>query len=100
MRFKEVSIGDRVELNWDMLNRVDSGPGFFPGIAGTVVALCEGLDDVGVRWDFDEPDRACHSLEGNCEDGYGWWVPPEALLPFDDVSAAIDQSKLLTLLGG
>lgn len=100
MRFKEVSIGDRVKLDWDMLYLIDTGPAFYRGITGTVVALHVDLHDVGVRWDFNRPDRACHSLEGNCENGYGWWVPAGALLPFEDVSISIDQAALLNLIGG
>lgn len=97
MRIEDVQVGDRVELDWTRRDMVDNGPAFFPGITGTVVSTSFG---VGVRWDFDKPDDSCHSLDGACENGYGWWVPAETLLPFDDVSAAIDQSKLLTLLGG
>lgn len=97
MRIEDVHVGDRVELDWTKRNMVDNGPAFFPGITGTVVTT---LFDVGVRWDFDKPDDSCHSLDGACEHGYGWWVPAETLLPFEEVSVAIDQSKLLTLLGG
>lgn len=98
MRIEAFRVGDRVELNWSKINRVDRGPGFFEGITGTVAAINEHIDCVGVRWDFDKPDDSCHSLDGACENGYGWWVPPEALFLDDAPEVTIDPSALLTLL--
>lgn len=93
-------IGDRVRLNWDMRDRVDDGPDFYCGITGTVVVLDDDrLYDIGVRWDFDRPDAVCHTLDGRCEDGYGWWVPSEALLPEKDLPS-VDSDVILSILMG
>lgn len=97
MEINTFQIGDRVQLREDTFHKVDQNEDLFPGLTGTVVAFC-GTGDIGVQWDLDSPSYICHSLDGNCDDGYGWWVPPEALLLDDTPEVTVDPSALLTLL--
>lgn len=97
MEINTFQIGDRVQLREDTFHKIDQNADLFPGLTGTVVAFYKTLE-VGVQWDLDSPSRICHSLDGSCDDGYGWWVPPEALLLDDTPEVTVDPSALLTLL--
>lgn len=95
MKFSDLSIGDRVMLNWEMRHIIDQGPPFYDGIAGTVVNFRDM--DAGVSWDFDEPCAICHNCSNACELGYGWYVPPDALLP---LQSPVSGDDILSLLRG
>lgn len=97
MEFNSFQVGDRVQLSEDGFHRIDPNNSLFPGLTGTIAAIYPN-GDMGVEWDFDEPKRECHTLDGACEDGYGWWVPPEALIPEEAAAVPVDQAALFAVL--
>lgn len=65
------------------------------GMAGTVL-----IQNIDKGWEeglqgimFDEKFDGGHDLDGNCEYGYGQWVPPENLdsLDGDETSISCDE---------
>ena len=95
-------IGDRVRLDEAEIDRIDQNPDLPPDSTGVVVDINDGdYSDIGVRWDLSEPSSWCHSCSGNCEDGYGWYVPADALLHEEEKEmAVVDSAALLSILMG
>jgi len=79
---KTFNIGDRVILREDLDEEtfercIDLNFSLQPEMTGTVCAVSQ-YDGTSIGIDFDlEIDG--HSCEGNCEEGHGWYVMPEAL---------------------
>ena len=75
-------IGDKVVSK---VNRPDGLRAIKVGTTGTVVELRRDGHRVGVRWDFEARVGEAHSCEGNCTDGYGWYVNYNTLEPYLDL---------------
>lgn len=96
-------VGDRVQLLVDLTDRYMyngsvkkynnyRNAALHSGTTGTIVVSY--TNQVGVRWDV-KLNARLHNCDGNCPDGYGWYVPVEyiALL-----SPCIDAGEFLLLL--
>lgn len=87
-------VGDVVTLrNWREVGS-DYNRSFHEGISGTVCALREDGERVGVRW---ESNVNGHTCDGNCSDGYGWYVYAK-YLKFADLPSTISESDILEIL--
>jgi hypothetical protein len=81
-------VGDTVIVN----GQIDAG--FFDNEIGVIVSVDDDYFDLGVRFNRPIKDMTNqyvygHSCEDACEDGYGWFVPPENISlyrinPYDD----------------
>ena len=64
------------------------------GMVGTV--LCNEVEDDGAVWVgvvFDE-NFGGHSLDGQCDSGYGYWVREECLDYYEDKPFEIEESDI------
>ena len=71
------NVGDRVRL---IVDSPDGNDDLMAGAEGTVE--CYGYEGtLGVRWD--EFHSSLHSLDGNIDSGYGWYVFEDDVEPAD-----------------
>lgn len=73
-------VGDRVRCVESFTNDKTVGK------LGTIIAKGLGSDSWGVA--FDKYING-HSLDGECEAGYGWWIPERMLVKIPDKSKIV-----------
>lgn len=92
MEFKE---GDIVE---SIVDEPDGNGCICVGSTGTVVKVDYENERVGICW---HEDICGHSLDGDCEDGHGWWVNfcDVALVVIEDFELSSDEEMMQLLFG-
>ena len=92
-----LSVGNRVVV---VCNHPEGNDTLTIGDTGTILVVRDGY--YGVEWD--NPVEDGHSLDGEAESGYGWWVRPGHIVLLDeevedyDMTPASDK-ELAALLG-
>lgn len=72
MRLKDYKVGLRVKC----IKEHDDNK-YIVNKCGTIMKKDEG-ECFGIK--FDEELPKCHSLNGDCEYGHGWYIPPRKLV--------------------
>lgn len=88
-------IGDRV-VSVSGIDKFDAYGSVPDGMTGTVEHLTEQAPGIGVRWD--KKDSRMHTLNGNCKDGYGWYVSADSILHEEEAEWDCDPQDISGLL--
>ena len=86
--FGDFNIGDRVVC---VVDRSFGNPDILVGVCGTV---CDLDEDGFIGVAFDHEIHIGHSCSGQCENGHGWYLRPNALSIVDDSEFDVQEDAI------